>query len=101
MLNLTKLPLPAADVRRIQSWLGADGHRQFMDYLASCAAECDVAAANALTSPDLNRRDEAEEKAAVSAFFTKMIEFFNSCRATEHQFFHVQIKSQPTTEPTT
>lgn len=99
MLNLTKLPLPQGDVRRIQSWLGTDGHRQFMDYLSACAAEADVCAANALTAGDLNRQEDAAEKAAQSEFFTKMIEFINRCRETDHQFFHVVIKPQPTTEP--
>ena len=100
MLNLTKLPLPSADVRRIQSWLGADGHRQFMDYLATRAAEADVAAANALTASELNRHEEASAKADESVFYARMIEFINRCRETDHQFFHVVIKPQPTTEPT-
>lgn len=93
MLNIQKFPLNQPASERIRSWLGAEGSKDFRDWLVTLDAIATAEAGNlmleAVDTP--GSADEARAAAEDAAEIRRFIERLNSARNKDFQFERCEI----------
>jgi hypothetical protein len=97
MLNVQKLPLNQPASERIKKWLGADGARDFMDYLIDLDASLSAESANLLVQSEENdaNLEDARSKARGAAEIRRFIELLNASRDPDFKFERCSVSVCP------
>lgn len=103
MLQLNQYPLPDPAVKKIRAWLGGDGSREFMDWLATKDAVATADASNLFiqSEGDPSKLEDAQQKAKEAQFFRTMIETINAARNPDFAFERCEIIPVPSVVITT
>jgi hypothetical protein len=93
MIQINRLPITPDAAARIKRWLGAEGAREFMDWLVSLNAVLTAEAGNLLEQAGENasNADEARAKAEEGAEIRRFINRINEARESDFQFVRCEL----------